>query len=145
MCWLSIRAEWVGLCLSWEEIFRGRLRLFFVGSAVQTSLGLLILNLLIPLTLWFITNTWPFWAYFIAITLEDVHMNWVNCLLFLILVESPVNIMTNDFSVSISRCFKDTHANRGIYNSWVTKPSYKTELRIMTSQTELLTLKNFIF
>ena len=34
--------------------------------------------------------------------------------------------------------------NFGIYNSRVTKPSYKTELRIMTSQTELLTLK-FLF
>ena len=32
----------------------------------------------------------------------------------------------------------------GIYNSRVTTPSYKTELRIMTSQTELLTL-NFLF
>ena len=33
----------------------------------------------------------------------------------------------------------------GIYNSCVTKPSYKTELRIMTSQAELLTLKfNFL-
>ena len=31
--------------------------------------------------------------------------------------------------------------NFGIYNSRVTKPSYKTELRIMTSQTELLTQK----
>ena len=30
---------------------------------------------------------------------------------------------------------------RGICNSRVTKPSYKTELRIMTSQTDLLTLK----
>ena len=29
----------------------------------------------------------------------------------------------------------------GIYNSQVTKPSYKTKLRIMTPQTELLTLK----
>ena len=29
---------------------------------------------------------------------------------------------------------------KGTYNSRVTKPSYKTELRIMTSQTGLLTL-----
>ena len=30
--------------------------------------------------------------------------------------------------------------NVGIYNSRITKPSYNTELRIMMSQTELLTL-----
>ena len=33
----------------------------------------------------------------------------------------------------------------GIYNSRVRKPSYKTKVRIMTSQTELLTLKFFFF
>ena len=32
-----------------------------------------------------------------------------------------------------------------IYNSQVAKPSYKTELRIVTSQTELLTLFFFFF
>ena len=32
----------------------------------------------------------------------------------------------------------------GIYNSRVTKPRYKTKVRITTSQTELLTL-NFFF
>ena len=35
--------------------------------------------------------------------------------------------------------------NVGIYNSRVTKPSYNTELRIMMSQTELLTLFFFQF
>ena len=35
--------------------------------------------------------------------------------------------------------------NVGIYNSRVTKPSYNTELHIMTSQTELLTLFFFQF
>ena len=33
----------------------------------------------------------------------------------------------------------------GIYNSCVIKPSYKTELRIMTSQAKLLTLKFYFF
>ena len=33
----------------------------------------------------------------------------------------------------------------GIYNSGVTKPSYKNELHIMTSQTELPTLKFYNF
>ena len=32
-----------------------------------------------------------------------------------------------------------------IYNSQVTEPSFHTELRIMTSQTKLLTLKFFFF
>ena len=32
---------------------------------------------------------------------------------------------------------------KGIYNSRVTKPNYKTKLRIMKSQTELLTLNLF--
>ena len=32
-----------------------------------------------------------------------------------------------------------------IYNSRVAKPSYKPELHIMTSQTELLTLKLYFF
>ena len=31
-----------------------------------------------------------------------------------------------------------------IYNSRITRPSYKTELRIMTPKTELLTLKFFL-
>ena len=35
------------------------------------------------------------------------------------------------------------HLTLGIYDSRVTKPTYKTELRIMTSQTELLTLNFF--
>ena len=38
-----------------------------------------------------------------------------------------------------------TWVRKGIYNSRVTKPSYKTELRIMTSQTELLTVKFYFF
>ena len=33
----------------------------------------------------------------------------------------------------------------GIYNSGFTKPSYKNELHIMTSQTELPTLKFYNF
>ena len=33
----------------------------------------------------------------------------------------------------------------GIYNSRVTKPSYKTEFCITTSQTELLTQKSYFF
>ena len=37
------------------------------------------------------------------------------------------------------------YAEDGIYNSRVTKPCYKTELRIMTSQTELSTLKFYFF
>ena len=35
--------------------------------------------------------------------------------------------------------------NKGIYNSRITKLGYKTDLRIMTSQTELLTLIFFNF
>ena len=38
-----------------------------------------------------------------------------------------------------------TGFNYGIYNSRVAKSSYKAELRIMTSQTELLTLKFHYF
>ena len=35
----------------------------------------------------------------------------------------------------------ELNIDHGFYNSWVTKPIYKTELPIMMSQTELLTLK----
>ena len=38
-----------------------------------------------------------------------------------------------------------TWGRKGIYNSQVTKPSYKTELRIMTSQTELINVKFYLF
>ena len=46
----------------------------------------------------------------------------------------------------ISKCRKNkTYCMQEIYKYRVTKPSYKTELRIMTSQTELLTLIFFFF
>ena len=46
----------------------------------------------------------------------------------------------------VTRCKKNFNiVLDGIYNSRVTKPSYKTELRIMMSQTELLTLKFYLF
>ena len=47
---------------------------------------------------------------------------------------------------NISRSNSNQTLEFGIYNFGLTKPSYKTELQIMTSETELLTLKfYFIF
>ena len=43
------------------------------------------------------------------------------------------------------RAFRPLDLQLGIYNSRVTKPNYETELRIITSQTELLTLKFYLF
>ena len=53
------------------------------------------------------------------------------------LVELYLNILW--ILSKVKFCNKKDKLETGIYNSKFTKPNYKTELRIMTSQTELLT------
>ena len=56
----------------------------------------------------------------------------------------PILSETSDSMFLGSKIAKISSSIR-IYNPRVTKPSYKTELRIMTSQTELLTLEFYFF
>ena len=56
-----------------------------------------------------------------------------------------VVVVVVDFVFDLMNIFDVPNFYHGIYNSRVTKRSYKTELRIMTSQIELLTLKFYLF
>ena len=74
--------------------------------------GLLVLHLLLLLNPWLIVEMWPVFS--IGITLVDVLQNWLNWFHFLFLKEGLLTQYSDrlpNFSVTISRSYKDVYVN----------------------------------
>ena len=83
------------------------------AGAPSCYLELLVLHLLLLLKPWFIIEMWPAWVFSIGITLVDVPQNWLNWFHFFFLEGGLLVIVIDcmNFSITISRCYKDVYVN----------------------------------
>ena len=89
----------VGTCICWTT-YKNRYA------------GLLVLHLLPLLNPWLIAEMQPAKIFSIGINVVDVHLNWLNWFQFLILERSSCySDRLQDFSVKISKCYKDVYIN----------------------------------
>ena len=89
----------VGTCICWTT-YKNRYA------------GLLVLHLLPLLNPWLIAEMQPAKIFSIGINVVDVHLNWLNWFQFLIFERSSCySDRLQDFSVNISKCYKDVYIN----------------------------------
>ena len=98
----------MGWCNSW-------LQLGIVGSAKKNricmTVGPLLAVSLEPLA--HRGNVCQLKSFIQVLLLVDVHVNWLNCLHFLIIEVGPTRYSDrlHDFSIAIPRCYKDVYVN----------------------------------